>query len=88
VDHAAPHVNFWVVARSINIGLNTRMYFPDESDANAADPVLDLIEHPSRREPLIARRGAGRRTRLRLRHLPPRGRRDGLLRHLNGTGAP
>ena len=27
----APHINFWIVARGINIGLNTRMYFSDES---------------------------------------------------------
>jgi protocatechuate 3,4-dioxygenase alpha subunit len=52
----APHVNFWVVARGINIGLNTRMYFSDEAEANAADPVLNLIEHESRRETLIAER--------------------------------
>ena len=32
----APHVNLWVVARGINIGLNTRMYFADEHEANAA----------------------------------------------------
>jgi protocatechuate 3,4-dioxygenase beta subunit len=29
----APHVNLWVVARGINIGLNTRMYFADEHEA-------------------------------------------------------
>ncbi|MBV8095358.1 MAG: protocatechuate 3,4-dioxygenase subunit alpha [Acetobacteraceae bacterium] len=52
----APHVNFWIVARGINIGLNTRMYFSDEAEANAADPVLNLIEQASRRETLIARR--------------------------------
>ncbi|CAH6148915.1 Protocatechuate 3%2C4-dioxygenase alpha chain [Klebsiella pneumoniae] len=37
----APHVNLWVVARGINIGLNTRMYFADEHEANASDPVLN-----------------------------------------------
>ena len=31
----APHVNLWIVARGINIGLNTRMYFDDEAAANA-----------------------------------------------------
>ncbi len=51
----APHVNVWLVARGINIGLSTRMYFADEPDANAADPVLNIIE-PSRRATLIARR--------------------------------
>ncbi|KZC98637.1 MULTISPECIES: protocatechuate 3,4-dioxygenase subunit alpha [unclassified Thalassospira] len=52
----APHVNFWIVARGINIGLNTRMYFADEQDANAADPVLNLIEQKTRRKTLIADR--------------------------------
>jgi protocatechuate 3,4-dioxygenase alpha subunit len=52
----APHINLWIVARGINIGLNTRMYFPDEEAANAADPVLNLIEQESRRPTLIARR--------------------------------
>ena len=52
----APHVNFWIVARGINIGLNTRMYFSDETEANARDPVLNIIEQASRRETLIARR--------------------------------
>ncbi len=52
----APHVNFWLVSRGINIGLSTRLYFADEAERNAADPVLNLIEQPSRRETLIAAR--------------------------------
>lgn len=52
----APHLNFWIVARGINIGLNTRMYFGDEAEANAADPVLNLIEQADRRPTLIASR--------------------------------
>ncbi len=51
----APHLNLWLVARGINIGLNTRMYFGDEYAANATDPVLNLIEQAHRRETLIAR---------------------------------
>ncbi len=50
----APHVTFWVVARGVNIGLHTRMYFPDEIAANEADPVLQRIEHRSRIPTLIA----------------------------------
>jgi protocatechuate 3,4-dioxygenase alpha subunit len=53
----APHISFWIVARGINIGLNTRMYFSDEAAANAADPVLNLIEQEARRATLIAQRG-------------------------------
>lgn len=52
----APHINFWIVARGINIGLNTRMYFSDEAAANAKDPVLNLIEWEVRRKTLIANR--------------------------------
>ena len=52
----APHVNLWIVARGINIGLNTRMYFDDESEANAKDPVLNLIEWDVRRKTLIGKR--------------------------------
>ncbi|MFZ9686289.1 MAG: protocatechuate 3,4-dioxygenase subunit alpha [Gemmobacter sp.] len=52
----APHLNLWIVARGINIGLNTRMYFDDEAEANAADPVLNLIEWQHRRATLIAQR--------------------------------
>jgi protocatechuate 3,4-dioxygenase, alpha subunit len=55
----APHLSLWIVARGINIGLNTRMYFSDEAEANAADPVLNLIEQPDRRPTLIAVRGEG-----------------------------
>ena len=52
----APHLNLWIVARGINIGLNTRMYFGDEEEANAKDPVLNLIEQANRRPTLIAAR--------------------------------
>ena len=56
VGTQAPHLNLWIVARGINIGLNTRMYFSDESEANATDPVLNLIEWENRRATLIAAR--------------------------------
>lgn len=52
----APHVTFWIVARGINLGLNTRMYFSDEAEANAEDPILARIEHRSRVPSLIATR--------------------------------
>ncbi len=52
----APHVNIWLAARGINIGLNTRLYFADETDANAEDPVFNMIEPAVRRETLLARR--------------------------------
>jgi protocatechuate 3,4-dioxygenase, alpha subunit len=52
----APHVNFWLASRGINIGLATRMYFGDEEAANSQDPVLNIIEQPERRQTLIGRR--------------------------------
>ncbi|BAU74541.1 protocatechuate 3,4-dioxygenase subunit alpha [Metapseudomonas furukawaii] len=52
----APHINLSLFARGINIHLQTRVYFDDEAAANAADPVLNLIEQPQRRETLVARR--------------------------------
>jgi protocatechuate 3,4-dioxygenase alpha subunit len=55
-QRSAPHINVWIVARGINIGLNTRIYFSDETAANATDPVLNLIELPVRRSTLIAER--------------------------------
>jgi protocatechuate 3,4-dioxygenase, alpha subunit len=52
----APHINAWIVARGINIGLNTRIYFSDEAAANAKDPVINLIEWEARRKTLVADR--------------------------------
>ena len=52
----APHINFWLASRGINIGLATRMYFDDEEAANSQDPVLNIIEQPERRQTLIAPR--------------------------------
>ena len=50
----APHLSLWIVARGINIGLHTRLYFGDEEAANAKDPVLNLVEQAGRRGTLIA----------------------------------
>ncbi|OQS34723.1 protocatechuate 3,4-dioxygenase subunit alpha [Chromobacterium haemolyticum] len=50
----APHINVWLVARGINLGLHTRIYFADEAEANAADPVLNLIDGEARRQTLLA----------------------------------
>jgi protocatechuate 3,4-dioxygenase, alpha subunit len=48
----SPHITFWIVARGINLGLNTRMYFADEDNSN--DPVLKRIEHKERIKTLLA----------------------------------
>ncbi len=52
----APHVTFWIVARGINLGLHTRMYFADEEKANAEDPLLKRIEHQNRVPTLLAQK--------------------------------
>ena len=50
----APHLALWIVARGINTGLQTRIYFSDED--NAGDPVLSRIEQRPRVETLVARK--------------------------------
>ncbi|KMO38468.1 protocatechuate 3,4-dioxygenase [Methylobacterium tarhaniae] len=52
----APHINLWIAARGINIGLQTRLYFADEAEANANDPVLNLVERGPLRDSLLAKR--------------------------------
>jgi protocatechuate 3,4-dioxygenase alpha subunit len=52
----APHLTLWIVARGINLGLHTRMYFGDEAAANAEDPLLLRVEHRERVATLIAAR--------------------------------
>lgn len=49
----APHITLMIFARGINIHLHTRIYFADEADANAADPVLNAIADG--RETLLAK---------------------------------
>ena len=52
----APHINIWLVARGLNLGLQTRIYFDDEEAANAECPVLARIEHKARVQTLLAKR--------------------------------
>jgi protocatechuate 3,4-dioxygenase alpha subunit len=54
----APHIDVSVFARGLFHRLVTRLYFPDEAEANAADPVLRSVEDPIARETLIARQEA------------------------------
>ncbi len=58
----APHVSLWIVARGINIGLQTRLYFEDED--NEGDFVLNKIMDKRRRQTLIAQKEAGGRYHL------------------------
>jgi protocatechuate 3,4-dioxygenase, alpha subunit len=50
----APHIDVSVFARGLLKRVVTRIYFPDEADANAADPVLGLIDDPDLRSTLVA----------------------------------
>jgi protocatechuate 3,4-dioxygenase alpha subunit len=51
----APHINVIVHARGLLRHLFTRIYFQDEEEANATDPLLSSIEDPAVRQTLIAR---------------------------------
>jgi protocatechuate 3,4-dioxygenase, alpha subunit len=53
----APHVLVSVFARGLLKRLVTRIYFPDEEEANAVDPVLSSIEDHELRSTLLARDG-------------------------------
>ena len=54
----APHLVLTVFARGLLRQLATRMYFPDEEDANRVDPVLQIVD-PLKRHTLIARSDGG-----------------------------
>jgi protocatechuate 3,4-dioxygenase alpha subunit len=57
----APHLEVSVFARGLLRHLATRIYFPDEEEANAADPMLALVDR-ARRDTLVARpNGSGLR---------------------------
>lgn len=51
----APHINVMIFARGMLVHAYTRLYFSDETDANATDPVLSTVEE-TRRSTLIALR--------------------------------
>jgi protocatechuate 3,4-dioxygenase, alpha subunit len=44
----APHINVTVMARGMLRQLTTRIYFADEAEANAADPVLQALPEDAR----------------------------------------
>jgi len=55
VEGQAPHITMCVMARGMLSHAFTRIYFSDEAEANAADPVLATVPE-ERRSTLIARR--------------------------------
>ncbi len=77
----APHISLWIVARGINIGLHTRLYFSDEAEGQCRGPDPGAHRAPLRVPTLIAER-QGRQLHLRR---PSAGREgNGLLRQLTG----
>ena len=54
----APHIEVSVFARGLLKRLATRVYFPDEAEANETDPVLSGLD-PERRGTLVARDDGG-----------------------------
>ncbi|MFF5991596.1 protocatechuate 3,4-dioxygenase subunit alpha [Prauserella flavalba] len=51
----APHINVSVFARGLLHRVVTRIYFPENTEANAADPVLAAVP-AERRDTLVARK--------------------------------
>ncbi len=54
-DGQAPHLNVIVMLRGLLVHVFTRIYFDDETNANAEDPVLAMVPE-ARRHTLIATR--------------------------------
>ena len=81
----APHITVYIVARGINIGLQTRMYFGDEVEANAGLSCLapHRTSGPGRDTGGAAKPGE-RAAGLYVRHPSPGPPRDGLLRCVMG----
>jgi protocatechuate 3,4-dioxygenase, alpha subunit len=52
-DGQAPHIDVTVLARGLLDRVVTRIYFPDEVEANAADPLLSSLP-PERAATLVA----------------------------------
>ncbi len=55
----APHINVALFARGLLKHLYTRLYFADETAANAADPLLSSIDDTEARDTLMASRAGG-----------------------------
>ncbi|MBC6470365.1 protocatechuate 3,4-dioxygenase subunit alpha [Actinomadura alba] len=55
VGGAAPYIAVLVFARGLLKPVATRLYFPEETEANAADPVLSAVD-AERRGTLVAQR--------------------------------
>ena len=66
VGDQAPHIAVSVFARGLLNRVVTRIYFPDEEEANAADPVLSGLDEQARATLIAAREEDGYRFDVRL----------------------
>ncbi|WP_298843917.1 protocatechuate 3,4-dioxygenase subunit alpha [uncultured Roseobacter sp.] len=57
IGSQAPHILVWIVARGINLGLMTRIYFDDAPETNARDEVFKIAG--DRAGTLVARSVSG-----------------------------
>jgi protocatechuate 3,4-dioxygenase alpha subunit len=62
----APHLLLGIFARGLLKRVVTRMYFPDEHEANAADPVLSALDEVARSTLIAAPEEGGLRFDIRL----------------------
>ena len=66
VGGQAPHIAVSVFARGLLDRVVTRIYFPEETDANAADPVLSGLDDAARATLVAVREEDGYRFDVRL----------------------
>lgn len=62
----APHLDVMIFARGLLKPLFTRIYFEDEAEANAVDPILAEIDRTARASLIAHREGDGYRFDIRL----------------------
>lgn len=60
----APHLNIGIFARGTLDRLYTRLYFPEDIEAHADDPVLALVPEPDRHWLIAERTASGYRLRI------------------------
>lgn len=69
----APHLDIAVFARGLLRHMMTRVYFPDEEEANRADPALERVEPASRQSLVMSAKGGTLHFEIRLQGRGPSG---------------
>lgn len=67
----APHLKVGVFARGMLERLYTRAYFPENTEANAADPVLEAIDEERRPLLIVENTESGYHLTIRVQHTEP-----------------